>query len=43
MLQNERYCKAEFKTIARLRKKCRNKEIEAILREKYNQYKDELK
>ena len=42
LLQKEEYCKAEIKTIARLRKKCRNKEIETMLKEKYLQYKDEL-
>ena len=42
LLQKEEYCKAEIKTIARLRKKCRNREMETMLKEKYLQYKDEL-
>ena len=41
LLQKEEYCKAEIKTIARLRKKCRNKEIEAMLKEKYAKYREE--
>lgn len=40
MLGNEDYCKAEIKTIAKLRKRVKNKEIEAMLREKHNQFKE---
>ena len=42
MLEKSSYCKAEIKTIARLRKRCRNKEIGALLKEKYSIHKDEL-
>ena len=40
LLGNEEYCKAEIKTSAKLRKRGKNKEIEAVLREKYNQFKE---
>ena len=42
LLEKSSYCKAEIKTIARLRKRCRNKEIGALLKERYSMYKDEL-
>ncbi|KAK8804909.1 hypothetical protein WA171_006874 [Blastocystis sp. BT1] len=42
LLEKSSYCKAEIKTIARLRKRCRNKEIGALLKEKYSIHKDEL-
>ena len=42
LLEKESYCKAEIKTIAHLRKRCRNKEIGSLLKEKYAQYKGEL-
>ena len=42
LLEKESYCKADIKTIAHLRKRCRNKEIGSLLKEKYTQYKGEL-
>lgn len=42
LLEKDAYCKAEIKTIAHLRKRCRNKEIEGLLKEKYSRFKDEL-
>lgn len=41
LLENEGYCRAEIKTIAKLRKRCKNKEIEAMLKEKYAKYREE--
>lgn len=43
LVEQEKYCKVEVKTIARLRKRCKNKEIEEILKKKYAEYKNELK
>lgn len=43
LVEQEKYCKVEIKTIARLRKRCKNKEIEEILKKKYLEYKSELK
>ena len=40
MLENEMYCKAEIKTIGYLRKRCKNKDISALLKEKYAKYKE---
>ena len=40
LLSDESVCKADFKTIQLLRKRCRNHEIEVLLKEKYQQYKD---
>lgn len=43
LLEQDQYCKAEIKTISRLKRHCRNKEIEEMLKKKYNEFKDELK
>ena len=40
MLENEMYCKAELKTINRLRRQCRNKDISVLLKETYSKYKE---
>ena len=42
LLSDECVCKADFKTIQLLRKRCRNHEIEVLLKEKYQQYKDQI-
>lgn len=36
-----RVLQAEIKTIAKLRKRCKKKEIEAMLKEKYAKYREE--
>ena len=38
LLDQDQYCKAEIKTISRLKRHCRN-----MLKKKYNEFKDELK
>lgn len=40
LLSDEKVCRADYKTICYLRKRCRNHEIEVLLKEKYQQYKE---